>query len=41
MHKEYSVISERKNPPPGHDYASITEEAKKRKLILSTYLMYN
>uniref|UniRef100_A0A182PQA3 Uncharacterized protein n=1 Tax=Anopheles epiroticus TaxID=199890 RepID=A0A182PQA3_9DIPT len=27
----YSVISERKNPPLGHDYASITEEAKKRK----------
>uniref|UniRef100_A0A182NN25 Uncharacterized protein n=1 Tax=Anopheles dirus TaxID=7168 RepID=A0A182NN25_9DIPT len=27
----YSVISERKNPPSGHDYASITEEAKKRK----------
>uniref|UniRef100_A0A182LTV8 Uncharacterized protein n=1 Tax=Anopheles culicifacies TaxID=139723 RepID=A0A182LTV8_9DIPT len=27
----YSVISERKNPPAGHDYASITEEAKKRK----------
>uniref|UniRef100_A0A2M4CI38 Uncharacterized protein n=1 Tax=Anopheles darlingi TaxID=43151 RepID=A0A2M4CI38_ANODA len=27
----YSVISERKKPPPGHDYASITEEAKRRK----------
>lgn len=27
----YSVISERKKPPLGHDYASITEDVKKRK----------
>ncbi|XP_058061003.1 mucin-12 [Anopheles bellator] len=31
----YSVISERKKPPPGHDYASITEDTKKRKLNIN------